>query len=270
MRTDITPTWDGVSRLCFRGRVNVMLYRVEGIVIRSMDYGEGNKIVTLLTKTNGKAGVLIRGAKKVKSKHSSLAQPFTYGEFVYFRSSGLGTLNHGEIIESHHVLREKLDLAAYASYAAELTDRSLQDDEATGFHFEQLKACLTSLGEGKDAQIVIHLYEMRILDLSGYSPELDECVSCGNVVGPFKLSPHAGGILCSRCAGKDPGAILLGDGAYKLLRLFRRMDMRRLGTIQVKPETKAELKVCMRKLMDTHLGLQLKSRNFLDQLDKLI
>lgn len=247
-----------------------MLYRVEGIVIRSMDYGEGNKIVTLLTKTNGKAGVLIRGAKKVKSKHSSLAQPFTYGEFVYFRSSGLGTLNHGEIIESHHVLREKLELAAYASYAAELTDRSLQDDEATGFHFEQLKACLTSLGEGKDPQIVIHLYEMRILDLSGYAPELDECVSCGNVVGPFKLSPHTGGILCSRCSGKDPGAILLGDGAYKLLKLFRRMDMRRLGTIQVKPETKAELKVCMRKLMDTHLGLQLKSRNFLDQLDKLI
>lgn len=247
-----------------------MLHRVEGIVIRSMDYGEGNKIVTLLTKTNGKAGVLIRGAKKIKSKHSSLAQPFTYGEFVYFRSSGLGTLNYGEIIESHHILREKLDLAAYASYAAELTDRSLQDDESTSFHFEQLKACFTALNEGKDPQIVIHLYEMRILDLSGYAPELDECVSCANRVGPFRLSPHAGGILCTNCAGRDPSAILLGDGAYKLLKIFRRTDMRRLGSIQVKPETKEELKLCMRRLMDTHLGLQLKSRNFLDQLEKLL
>ncbi|MBD2869492.1 DNA repair protein RecO [Paenibacillus arenilitoris] len=247
-----------------------MLYRVEGIVIRSMDYGEGNKIVTLLTETNGKAGVLIRGAKKVKSKHASLAQPFTYGEFVYFRTSGLGTLNHGEIIESYHVLREQLELAAYASYAAELMDRTTQDDEATGFHFEQLKACLAALALGKDAQVVIHLYEMRILDLSGYAPELDECVSCGNRVGPFKLSAHGGGILCGRCTGKDTGAIPLGEGAYKLLKLFRRMDMRRLGSIQVKPETKAELKLCMRKLMDTHLGLQLKSRSFLDQLDKLL
>ena len=122
-----------------------MLNRVEAIVLRSMDYGEGNKIVTLLTKTGGKAGVLIRGAKKVKSKHASLAQPFTYGEFVFFRGSGLGTLNHGEIIKSHHLLREQLDLAAYASYAAELTDRSVQDDEATGFHFEQLRACLEAL-----------------------------------------------------------------------------------------------------------------------------
>lgn len=247
-----------------------MLYRVYGIVIRSMDYGEGNKIITLLTKTNGKAGVLVRGAKKVKSKHSSLAQPFTYGEFVYFRTSGLGTLNHGEIIESYHHLREQLDLAAYASYAAELTDRAVQDDEATGFHFEQLNACLKALKEGKDAQIVIHLYEMRILDLSGYAPELDECVSCGNRIGPFRLSPHAGGILCSRCAGKDGGSVLLGEGAYKLLKLFRRMDMRRLGSIQVKPETKQELKKCMRMLIDTHLGFQLKSRHFLDQLDQLL
>lgn len=247
-----------------------MLYRVEGIVIRSMDYGESNKIVTLLTKTNGKAGVLIRGAKKVKSRHSSLAQPFTYGEYQYFRSSGLGTLNHGEIIESHHDLRMHLDLSAYASYAAELTDRTLQEEEPSGFYFEQLKACLAALGEGKDPQIVTNLYEMRILDLAGYAPELEECVSCGNRVGPFKLSAHAGGILCARCGSRDPSASQLTEGAYKLLRLFKGMDMRRLGSIAVKPETKAELKLHMRSLMDTQLGLHLKSRNFLDQLDKLI
>lgn len=246
-----------------------MLYRVEGIVIRSMDYGEGNKIVTLLTNTNGKVGVLIRGAKKVKSKHGALAQPFTYGEFVYFRSSGLGTLNHGEIIESHHVLREQLDKTAYAAYIVELTDRTLQEDEAGNFHFEQLKACLSSLAEGKDLQIVTHLYEMRILDMAGYAPELEQCVHCGNVIGTFRLSPHAGGILCGRCEGKDPFGVPLSEGAYKLMRLFRKLDMRRLGQIQVRPETKAELKTCMRKLMDTHIGLQLKSRNFLDQLDKL-
>lgn len=247
-----------------------MLYRVEGIVIRSMDYGESNKIVTLLTKTNGKAGVMVRGAKKVKSRHSSLAQPFTYGEYQYFRSQGLGTLNHGEIIESHHDLRMQLDLSAYASYAAELTDRIVQEDEPTGFHFEQLKACLSALNDKKDPQIVIHLYEMRILTLAGYAPVLEECVSCGNRVGPFRLSAQAGGILCERCVNRDPSAPILSEGAYKLLRLFKELDMRRLGSIAVKPETKEELKRAMRLLMDIQLGLQLKSRNFLDQLDKLV
>lgn len=247
-----------------------MLHRVEGIVIRSMDYGENNKIVTLLTNTNGKAGVLVRGAKKVKSRHSSLAQPFTHGEYQYFRSSGLGTLNHGEIITSHHDLRMQLDLSAYASYAAELTDRALQEEEAGSFLFEQLKACYGAMQDGKDPAIVVHLYEMRILDMAGYAPQLDECLHCGNRVGPFKLSPGAGGVLCSRCESRDPYGIPLSEGVHKLLRLFKGMDMRRLGSISVKDETKADLKKSMRALIDAQLGLHLKSRSFLDQLDKLV
>ncbi|WP_336771722.1 DNA repair protein RecO [Paenibacillus sp. MMO-58] len=245
-----------------------MLYRVEGIVIRSMDYGEGNKIITLLTKTNGKLGVMVRGAKKMKSRHASLAQPFTFGEFVFFRNKGLGTLNAGEILESHHLLREKLDLAAYASYLAELTDKMLQEDESGAMLFEQLKAGFAAMEEGKDPQIVSHLFEMRILEAAGYAPELEICVNCSSEQGPFRLSPYAGGVLCPRCARNDAQAIPIGEGAYKLLRLFSRMDLRRLGAIQVKPETKKELKKLMRELMDVHIGIPLKSRTFLDQMDK--
>jgi DNA repair protein RecO (recombination protein O) len=177
-------------------------------------------------------------------------------------------LTHGEIIESHHVLRERLELAAYASYAAELTDRTTHEDEASGYMFEQLKACLSALAEGKDVQITVQLYEMKILEAAGYAPEVEACVSCGNVVGPMALSGRAGGVLCSRCRFKDPGALELGDGALKLLRLFRRMDLRRLGSIQVKDETKAQLKQGMRLLIDAHIGIPLKSRAFLDQMDK--
>lgn len=110
-----------------------MLYRVEGIVIRSMDYGEGNKIITLCTESGGKVGVLVRGAKKPKSRHAALVQPFTYGQYVYFRNTGLGTLNAGEIVESYHELREDLVKASYASYACELLDRVLQDEETGTF-----------------------------------------------------------------------------------------------------------------------------------------
>lgn len=65
-----------------------MLYRLEGIVIRSMDYGEGNKIITLCTESGGKIGVLVRGAKKPKSRHAGLTQVFTHGEYVFFSKSG--------------------------------------------------------------------------------------------------------------------------------------------------------------------------------------
>lgn len=246
-----------------------MLYRIEGIVIRSTDYGEGNKILTLLTDKAGKVGVMARGAKKARSRHASLAQPFTHGEFVFFRNSGIGTLNAGEIIEPFQRLREDLDLAAYASYAAELCDRALQDEEAGEFMFQQLKACFTGLVEGKDPEVVLNLFEMKILQMAGYAPELDVCVSCGNEEGPFKISAQAGGILCRRCWSRDGAALPASEGALKLLRLFRRIDMRRLGSIQVSAETKKQLKAALRSFFDVHMDLRLRSRGFLDQLDRM-
>ncbi|ASS65995.1 MULTISPECIES: DNA repair protein RecO [unclassified Paenibacillus] len=245
-----------------------MLYRVEGIVIRSTDYGEGNKIVTLLTDTVGKVGVMARGAKKVRSRHTSLVQPFTYGEFVFFRNAGLGTLNAGEIMESNHRLREDLDLSAYAAYAAELCDRAFQDEEAGAYLFHQLKACYDGLREGKDPAVVIHLFEMKILEAAGYGPQLFECIHCGSDQGPFRLSADGGGILCRRCHGRDPRAIPLEEGTLRLLRVLSALDMRRLGNIQVRPETSKQLKTALRVLMDTHLDLRLKSRSFLDSLER--
>ncbi|WP_106768350.1 DNA repair protein RecO [Paenibacillus faecalis] len=248
-----------------------MLHRTEGIVIRSMDYGEGNKIITLCTEKSGKVGVLVRGAKKMKSRHAALTQPFTYGEYVFFRNrTGLGTLNAGEIIESHHLLREDLMKAAYSSYACELLDRVLQDEETGAFWFHQLKACLTALQEDKDPQIITNLYEMKILQAAGYGPELNVCISCNQERADTELliSPRLGGVMCRRCKHLDPPAMPMSPKTLKLLRIFAQIDLRRLGSINVSDSTRAELKAIMRALMDFQLGLRLKSQNFLDQMDK--
>nr|WP_154888042.1 DNA repair protein RecO [Paenibacillus xylanexedens] len=247
-----------------------MLYRVEGIVIRSMDYGEGNKIVTLCTESGGKAGVLVRGAKKPKSRHAALVQPFTYGQYVYFRNTGLGTLNAGEIIESNHELREDLVKAAYASYACELLDRVLQEEETGAFWFKQLKACLQALKEDKDPLVIISLYEMKILQAAGYGPQLDECISCNQERPDEQLfiSPRLGGVLCRACKHFDPPAMSVSPKTLKLLRLFVQLDLQRLGNISVSDSTRNEIKKIMRAFMDHQLGLHLKSRSFLDQMEK--
>ncbi|AKG35739.1 DNA repair protein RecO [Paenibacillus durus] len=248
-----------------------MLHRVEGIVIRSMDYGEGNAIITLCTENAGKIGVLVRGAKKVKSRHAALIQPFTLGQYVFFRNNGgLGTLNSGEIISSHHSIREDLVTAAYGSYACELLDRVLHDEETGSFWFRQLSACLNALEEGKEPGVIINLFEMKILQAAGYGPQLDSCIACGREKADEELllSPRLGGALCRSCRHNDPPALEVSPRALKLLRLFAALDLTRLGNVDVKESTREELKKIMRAFMDTQLGLRLKSQNFLDQLDK--
>lgn len=247
-----------------------MLYRVEGIVIRTVDYGENHKIVTLITNNSGKVGVLVRGARKVRSKHASLAQPFTYGEFNFTRNTGLGTLQHGELIASNHLLRTDLDLTAHASYIAELIDRGIQDEEIGNAHFEQLKACFSNLTEGKDVVVITSIFEMKMLIMSGYSPVVEECIHCGNHVGPFKLSGYAGGILCSRCSAQDASLLPVSDTALKLLRLFKRIDLRQVGNINLSDEVKLEVTKLIRHLVDGQLGIRFKTRSFLDNLGNLV
>ncbi|GIP35823.1 DNA repair protein RecO [Paenibacillus sp. J2TS4] len=245
-----------------------MLYRTEGIVIRTMDYGEGHKILSLFTRSLGKVSVMVRGAKKVKSRYSAIAQLFTHGDFVIYKGSQMGTLNHGEPIHSYQGLREDLHKAAYAAYLVELADRILPEAEPDLVMFEQLTAGLSAIDEGKDPTIVLHIIEMKMLALSGYHPQLDECVSCGRAAGEMVLSPMQGGILCSACKGKDHSAVPVPATILRLLRLFQRVDLRMLGTADVKPETKKRLKAAMRAFMDAHLDIRWKSRNFIDQMEK--
>jgi DNA repair protein RecO (recombination protein O) len=245
-----------------------MLFKVEGIVIRSMDYGEGNRIITLYTRHNGKMSVMVRGAKKMNSRLSSVTQLFTHGEFVLFKTSAMGTLNQGEPYDSHHKLREDLHMSAYSAYVVELIDRIVPETESNEIMFEQLKASLEALEAGKDAAIVLHIMEMKMLAIAGCLPQFDACVSCGSDQGEMSLSIAQGGVLCSNCRASDSYALLPSPAVLKLLRLFRRMDLRRLGAIEVKPNTKVQLKMIMRAFMDTYIDARLKSRSFLDQMDK--
>lgn len=245
-----------------------MLNKVEGIVIRSMDYGEGHKIISVYTREAGKLSVMARGAKKLKSRHGAITQLFTYGQFVVFKGNGMGTLNAGEIIDSHHKLREDLMKGAYAAYIAEMTDKLTGDNEPNRMLFEQLLAALKGIEEGKAPAIIAHIMEMKMLALSGYLPELDQCVSCGSAEGEMALSIAGGGLLCRSCRHRDPQALLPGPGTLKLLRLFRHVDLWRLGQVEVKPVTGLQLKQIMRGLVDQHLDARWKSRSFLDQMEK--
>lgn len=247
-----------------------MLTRVEGIVIRATDYGEGSSILNVLTNQMGKIAMMARGAKKVRSRFSSLAQPFTHAEFVIFRSSSrsMGTINSGELIQSHQRLREDLFLSAYAAYMAELTNRLLEDGEHVPGLFEQLLAAFQALEEGKDAAVITHVYEMNMLAIAGFMPQLQQCVLCGSSDHLTALSAEHGGSVCRICRAKVPQAMEAPPAVLKLLRIFQQLDLRRLGNVQVSQATKDGLQSFIRAYMDVHLGVRWKSRDFLDQLSR--
>jgi len=248
-----------------------MLVKWEGIVIRSVDYGESSKVITVYTREHGKIGLMARGAKKPKSRLAAVSQLFTYGYFLCKTGPGTGMpdLSQGEILEAYRELRQDLFRTAYAAYIAELADKLTHEREPNPFLFHLLSLTFRYLDEGKDAEILCRIFESKMLAVAGIRPVLHACSNCGEEREPYVISVAQGGLLCPRCQADDPYAIAVTPGTWKLLRLFQVFDLERLGDIEVKPATRSQLRHVLRQFYDHHLDMRLKSRNFLDQLEKL-
>ncbi|MDM5199753.1 DNA repair protein RecO [Fictibacillus enclensis] len=245
-----------------------MLQKVEGIVIRKVDYGETNVILTLFTREKGKIGVMARGAKKHKSRLSSVAQLFTYGHFVYQQGRGLGTLNQGEIIDSFRGIKEDLFKTAYCAYMIEFLDKVTEEQNPQPYLFEHLWQSLHQLDEGTDPEVITFIFEMKMLRQAGIGPQVDHCSNCGRTEGEFSFSIREGGLLCERCSHLDPNRIPLAKPAARLLRLFYHFDLNRLGNISLKKQTKDQIRFVLTTYIDENSGMVFKSKKFLNQLNK--
>ncbi|RBW70514.1 DNA repair protein RecO [Bacillus taeanensis] len=245
-----------------------MLVKVEGIVIRSIDYGESNKILTLYTRESGKIGVMARGAKKANSRLSSVSQLFTYGQYLFQKSSGLGSLSQGEMISSFRGIREDIFRTAYAAYVVELLDKLTEEKTPNPYLFELVYQVLYFMHEEIDPEILTFIFEVKMLSAAGIAPEFNKCANCGTMEGQFVFSIREGGFLCHKCQHIDPHHLKISSSTAKLLRLFYHFDITRLGQVSVKEQTKAEIKQILTTYYDTYSGLKLKSKRFLDQLDQ--
>ncbi|CCQ96075.1 DNA repair protein RecO [[Clostridium] ultunense Esp] len=247
-----------------------MVYKVEGIVIHSLDYGEGSKILTIFTKELGKISVLAKGAKKTKSRFSAVSELFTYGAFVFYQSGkGLGNLNQGDVLYSFRHIREDIFRSAWASYLVEIVDKSVEEQVSFPELFTLLYQSLLALDTGKDMEIVARIFELQYLGFMGNDPELFSCSICRRSDLPLvAFSVREGGFLCDGCLSKDREAFPLAPVSVRLIQTLRRIPVARLGEVEIKVETRNQIRRVIQSFMDTYLPLSLKSKRVLDQLSK--
>lgn len=244
-----------------------MLNKWEGIVIRTIPYGESNKIVTLYSREAGKVTVMARGAKKPRSKFAAITQPFTHGSFLIRKGRGMGTLSQGEQIESMRFIREDLEATAYASYVVEIIDRLTEQDERIHGVYDLLYEALHAINEGYDPEAISLFVEWKMLPVGGIHPILHECANCHATEGEFAFSFKYIGFLCHRCFSVDRYLTRITPTQLKLIRTFYTVPINRVGNLTLKDETKAFMKKIVRTVYDEQLGVWFKSRSFLDQLE---
>ncbi len=246
-----------------------LLGKCEGIIIRTLDYGESARILTIYSKELGKVSVMARGVRKQQSKFAGAAQLFNHGYFLFHIGSGMGTLQQAEVINGFRHIREDIFRTSYVTYMAELLDRAIEEKQASSSLYALFLGLLNYIDEGYDEEVLVNIFEVKMLSHLGITPELNRCVNCGATEGHFAFSIQEGGLICHHCVSEDRYVMPVSVTVIKLLRLFQHIDIRRLGEVTISPDTKLELRTLINIYYDRNSGLQLKSKKFLEQVNSL-
>ena len=243
-----------------------MIKKIEGIIVSEVDYKESSKIINILTKEYGIIGLIARGTKQVKNKLSGVTSKLTYGYFhVNYRENGLSNLIEVDIINHFKNIRRNIDLMSYALYLLELAEKVYKHDNDENI-YEMLIASLEKIDEGYDYKVIANIFELKMLDFLGIRPAIDECVNCGNKLDIVTISSYRGGYLCKNCCHDEP---IVNIKTIKLLRMFYYVDISKITKIEVADNIKCELSRFIYDYYDRYSGLYLKSREFLENLEKL-
>lgn len=200
--------------------------RTQAIILARRDFGEADRLLTLLTPSRGKLRAIAKGARKPNAKLSGHVELFARSDCLLRQGRNLAILTQAELIEPYLGLRDDLQRGAYASYAAELLDCFTADDEedASGL-FALLDGALLRIANARDPRLATRFYELALLDLVGFKPELSECVITRMPLLPeaqFFSSDEGGAVSLAGAPRSQSRLLPIELDTLKLLRHLQR------------------------------------------------
>ena len=173
-------------------------YQTEAIVLRTLDYGESDRIVTFYSAEFGKVKGIAKGARRSAKRFANTLEPFSRLELVFSRRrpEGLAFIDAGTVIKHYPRIRLDLKKTLYASYMVDITDQFTVEQKTNRELFHLLDDFLELFDGGSFSEDIVRFFELRLLRLVGYEPVLDRCVVCQKSVengAMYHFSVRAGG-----------------------------------------------------------------------------
>lgn len=197
-----------------------MFKTVNALVLREVRYKEADRILTLLTDTDGKITVKARGALRKSSKTAAATQQLTYSEMTLFGNLGRWTVNEAVVKEGFDGLRTDIESFALGCYFAECADALGVEDQPDAPLMQLALNCLYALSRGMyTPEHIKAAFELRLMCLAGYTPELSHCAVCGEEEpGDPVLMLERGCVCCRRCAAGAGRTVKLDAASLSAMR----------------------------------------------------
>jgi DNA repair protein RecO (recombination protein O) len=246
-------------------------FSVEAVVLRHSDWGEADRLLWLFTLEHGKMRAVAKGVRKLRSRKAGHLEPFTRSKLLLAQGRDFYLVTQAETLSAFLPLHEDLSGVTYASYVVELLDRFTYEEGENRQLYLLLVETLDRLRSSEeDRDLVARYYEMRLLDLVGFRPQLFQCVSCGAEIRAEDqfFSAHLGGVLCPRCGPGVAGAQPVAMETLKYLRHFQRSRFAEARRAVLNPGLTHQLELVMQHYITYLLERGLNTPAFLRRLRK--
>ena len=239
-------------------------YKTEAIVLRSLDYGESDRIVTFYTADFGKVKGIAKGARRSKKRFANTLEPFSFLRLLFSRRNydGLALIEEGAVINHYSRIRSDLNKTLFASYLVDITDQFTVENKTNEELFHLVQGFLELLEVGNTSEDLIRFFEMRLLRLVGYEPVLDRCVACKAPLenrDVYHFSVREGGVKCGSCSPREFEQLSLSPGTIKSLLLGKDMEKEKLCRLILSEQAARESRYFLERFIAYLLGKELKS-----------
>jgi DNA repair protein RecO (recombination protein O) len=243
----------------------VRSFRVEAIILRHSNWGEADRLLVMFTLDLGKLRAIAKGVRKPRSRKAGHLEPFTRVNLLLAKGRDMMIVTQAETIAAHTPLRDDLLLSTYAAYVVELLDRFTYEEGENRALYRLLNDTLERLSSSVAPHLAVRYYEVRLLDLVGFRPQLFTCVSCGEQILPENqyFSAELGGVLCPACGKRTPGVRPVSMMALKYLRHFQRSNFTEAARASLTNSLNREMENLMQHYLTYLLERGLNTPSFL-------
>lgn len=239
----------------------------KGIVLSKRRYKEHDYLVKLLLEDYGKLMFYVKGSKKPNQRLNSLIQPFTKAQFiVQLNSKGLSFIKDGKDSDPFMNIQQDIFKQAYATYICALIDVCMEDKIPSNPLFRQLVYALEHINQQLDGQVIMNIFEIKLLHYFGVMPELRGCVVCCKREGSFDYSSIYHGLLCSDHYNRDDHRLRADPKTMHIIRQFLTLDLKNVQCINISDATKNDIQRVIDTIYDELVGVRLKSKKFIQQM----
>jgi DNA repair protein RecO (recombination protein O) len=246
-------------------------FRLEAVVLRHSDWGEADRLLNLFTLEMGKVRAIAKGVRKLRSRKAGHLEPFTHVNLLLARGRDMPLITQADTVEAFLAVRENLLLSTHAYYVVELLDRFTYEEGENRALFYLLVDTLGRLTQDNIPDRAVRFFELRLLDLVGFRPQLFKCLMCGEEIKAQDqyFSAEQGGVLCPLCGPKVREARPITMNVLRYLRHFQRSNWNEAARAPLEDGLNRELEMVLQYYITYLLERGLNTPAFLRRVRNL-